>query len=108
MDLSLIQPLDPFLATDSSFDRMDIPEAVWPQVTYNDQIYGLPMTITPLIMWYNPTSFEAVDLTLPENGWTTNEFIDALTQLKDVQPTAPYRSQRPRNNADSSPGWRSR
>jgi len=94
MDLSLIQPLDPFLATDSSFDRHDVPEAMWPQVTINDQIYGLPMTIIPMLMWYNPASFEAAGLSMPESGWTINEFIDALTQLKAVQSTAPYRSQR--------------
>lgn len=94
IDLSLIQPLDPFLSTDMSFDRSDIPDLIWPLVTREEQVYGLPITLMPLMMWYNPKDFEAAGLFPPQMGWTISEFIDAMTMLKDAQPDSkPYRSQ---------------
>jgi len=77
IDLSLIQPLDPFLSTDTSFDRSDIPEILWPLVTRDEKIYELPMTLMPLMMWYNPENFEAAGIFPPEMGWTISDFIDA-------------------------------
>lgn len=94
IDLSLIQPLDPFLSTDSTFDRSDIPEILWPLVTRDEKVYGLPMTLMPLMMWYNPKDFEAAGVFPPEMGWTISDFIDALTMLKEAQPdNKPYGSQ---------------
>jgi ABC-type glycerol-3-phosphate transport system substrate-binding protein len=94
IDVSLLQPFDPFLSTDSSFDRSNIPNMIWPLVTRDEKIYGLPMTLLPLMMWYNPADFEAAGVFPPQMGWTISEFIDVLKQLKEAQPDkAPYRSQ---------------
>lgn len=94
IDLSLIQPLEPFLSTDSNFDTSDIPEKLWPAVTRDEMVYGLPITITPLMMWYNPNTFENAGAFPPQNGWMASDFIDALKVLKESQPgSTPYSSQ---------------
>lgn len=86
IDRGLLQPFDPFLATDSEFDRSDIPDVLWSSVTRDGQIYALPMTLMPLMVWYNPTTFEEAGVPLPQNGWTISEFLDAMTQLKAAEP----------------------
>jgi ABC-type glycerol-3-phosphate transport system substrate-binding protein len=96
LDLSVLQPLDAFLATDPTFDRSDIPAALWPQVTVNDQIYALPVTLTPLMMWYNPKDFKAVGIDVPENSWMISDFLDAVAHLNEISPDHKvYRSQTP-------------
>jgi ABC-type glycerol-3-phosphate transport system substrate-binding protein len=93
IDLTLLQPLDPFLSTDATFDRSDIPNLIWPLVTRDEQTYALPMTLLPLMMWYNPTDFEAAGVFPPEMGWTISEFMDALKLLKEAQSDKkPYHS----------------
>jgi ABC-type glycerol-3-phosphate transport system substrate-binding protein len=93
IDLMLLQPLDPFLSTDSTFDRRDTPDLIWPLVTRDEKTYALPMTLLPLMMFYSPADFEAAGVLPPEMGWTISDFIDALMLLKEAQPDKkPYHS----------------
>lgn len=44
-------------------------------------IYGLPNDFTPMVMYYNPVSFENAGVDLPNSDWTWDEFLDTVQRL---------------------------
>jgi ABC-type glycerol-3-phosphate transport system substrate-binding protein len=73
--------LDPLMNADPNFDRADFIPQVLDQLTREDQIWGLPMTIEPTVIWYNPESFAEANVPEPETGWTVSQFADALQMI---------------------------
>lgn len=93
-ELAMLQPLEPFFAMDTALDQTDMPASFWTAVTREGAIYGLPMTVQPHMMWYNPVDLENAGVFPPSSGWTVSDFMAALSQLKDANPDAkPYRTQ---------------
>jgi ABC-type glycerol-3-phosphate transport system substrate-binding protein len=76
--------LDPFMDADADFDRDDFLKGVLPQMQRNDHIWGYPITVQPSILWYDSVIFSKAGLPAPDNGWTVDEFNDALKRLKDA------------------------
>ncbi len=44
-------------------------------------IYGLPNDFTPMVMYYNPVSFENAGVDLPTSDWTWEQFLDTAQRL---------------------------
>ncbi|MGB1289059.1 MAG: ABC transporter substrate-binding protein, partial [Aggregatilineales bacterium] len=82
IDLTTILPLDPFLAADINFDESEILPGVMQQVRREGQTWALPLSIQPMMLWYNSTIFEEAGAFPPYSGWTTADFEDALRQIE--------------------------
>jgi ABC-type glycerol-3-phosphate transport system substrate-binding protein len=80
-DLSLILSLDPYLSADPNFNPDEMVVGTMDEVTRDGMIWGMPMSLTPLVMWYEPTLFEEANLPMPENDWTVSQWEDAMRTL---------------------------
>ena len=96
MDLSnpTLLNLDPFLDADPNFDESDLVPHVLEQLTRENRVWGMPLTIEPEILWYNPNAFSEANAIEPQTGWTVDQFADALqvlhTDPDDPAPFQPY------------------
>lgn len=88
--LDQILAIEPFLNADANFNRDDILTGVLDQVTRDNQLWGMPMNATPTILWVNTRMFEEAGVPVPNARWTTNEFVDALTQLATITEDPPF------------------
>jgi multiple sugar transport system substrate-binding protein len=73
----VIQPVD-FVYGHDGVDRSVIPAGFFPAVTWDGHLYGVPMTIQPVAMYYNPELFKANRLIVPT---TTSALISALESI---------------------------
>ncbi len=78
--------LDPLLDVDPTFDRADVVGGALRDVQRANHVYGFPLTLKPLTLRYNIQQFKQAGLATPVNGWTIDQFIDALKALKTAQP----------------------
>ncbi len=81
-NLAKLVPLDPFTSADTTFDKADLVGGVLAQVTRDNKIYALPSDIAPEVLKYDVTAFEKAGVPAPGLLWTTDQFADALKQLK--------------------------
>ena len=89
-DTTAIFNLDPYMDTDPNFDPNDVVGGLMVQITKDNHIWAYPMTIQPQTMQYNATIFQQAGVPAPTNGWTVDQFVDALRTLKDYLNTAPF------------------
>jgi ABC-type glycerol-3-phosphate transport system substrate-binding protein len=95
-DLSGVLSLDPYLDTDVSFDRNAVIGNTLAQLQLNNQTWAMPLAIQPEALRYDSNLFAQAGAVAPENGWSTDQFIDALRLLKNVTgETSPFISQTP-------------
>ena len=80
--LSSLISLDPYLDADPTFNRDDIINGILEQVAFDNRIWAYPLAIQPEVLRYSPALFEQAGIPLPQAGWTANEFVEALRQLK--------------------------
>ena len=73
---------DPFIDADPNFDQGDVINTVMQQVEFDNRIWALPIVIQPEVLRYNAELFERAGVPLPQDGWTVDEFVDALQRLK--------------------------
>ena len=91
MDLTTVLNLDPYLNADPSFDRNDFLGGVLEQVSRENMTWAIPLYVQPEILWYNSETFSEMGAQLPEDGWTVDQFIDALQMLRpDPEGQAPF------------------
>lgn len=84
-NVSNLVSLDPFLDADPNFDRNDLVSSLLEQVRFDNRTWAYPLAIQPEVLSYSPELFTRAGVPLPENGWTIDQFVDALRALK---PTA--------------------
>jgi ABC-type glycerol-3-phosphate transport system substrate-binding protein len=84
VDLTLLAPLDAYIASDPSYNPDDVVEGAINQLRREGQLWALPMSIAPAAMWYNEDKFAEAGAFTPYEGWTIGDFETALTALKDV------------------------
>lgn len=92
IDRSLILNIDPLLAADPTFQENDFVTGVLQQYMADGHVWALPMTIEPMVMWYNAKRFQETGVPLPHSGWTAAEFADALRQIGILDNGAPFRT----------------
>jgi ABC-type glycerol-3-phosphate transport system substrate-binding protein len=81
-DTSALLNIDPFLDSDPTFDEADYLTGVLNQVQHSDRTWALPVDIQPMVLRYNSELFTERNIPAPTNGWTVDQFADALNQLK--------------------------
>lgn len=52
-----------------------------------DKLVGIPMAFSPRVIYFNPKWFEKAGCDMPSNGWTWDDFISSIRQLKRVLPS---------------------
>jgi multiple sugar transport system substrate-binding protein len=77
--------LQPLMEADPNFKRDDYHSGVMAQFARNGSQYGLPRTISPLMLLYNGSRFDEVGLSRPNSEWTMTDFTTASGQLSDGQ-----------------------
>ncbi|MBZ0301512.1 MAG: extracellular solute-binding protein, partial [Anaerolineae bacterium] len=82
--LSSVISLDPFMDADPQFDQADLIGGVMQQVRFDNRTWAYPLAIQPEVLRYNPDLFTRAGVPLPDQGWTTTQFVDALHALKST------------------------
>jgi ABC-type glycerol-3-phosphate transport system substrate-binding protein len=78
--------LDPLLNADPNFDPRDVIGSVFDQFRFNGELWAYPLTLRPKVLWYDTEAFSQAGVPMPENGWSVEEFADALMRLKAASP----------------------
>lgn len=81
-DLSMILNLDPLIDTDVNFDRNDVIGNTLAQLQQDNKTWALPLAIQPQMLEYDANLFAQYGVPEPLDGWTTDEFTDALRMLR--------------------------
>ncbi len=79
---SQILDLQPLIDADPNFSDDDVLAGVMSQLQRENGTWALPVSIYPTVLRYNAQMLADAGVTIPENGWTAGEFLDALNQLK--------------------------
>lgn len=87
-DLTLLLPIDPLLFSDPNINVNDFVGNVLDVLSQNGVVFGMPLYIQPEVLYYNIDLFNAAGAFLPYQGWTVNDFEQALRTLK-VNPDDP-------------------
>ncbi len=68
--------LEPLLAKDDDARSLltDIPPSHWALNRVNGELYGLPVSTRPLVMYYNKTLLASLGLEPPAPGWSLDDF----------------------------------
>ncbi len=89
--LDKLLPLDSILAADNTFDKGDVVGNAMSPLTRDNKIWAMPIVITLTILKYDAQRFDQVGLAAPTNGWTIDQFTDALKGLHiDPKDPAPF------------------
>lgn len=84
LDTSQLLPLDPLLSADLNYNSGDLPPNILAQMQSNGVTYGLPMTLQPELLTYNPRAFADAGIVEPTEGWNMGEFENALILLDAI------------------------
>ena len=84
LDTSQLLPIDPLVNADLDYNINDLPPNILQQMQFNGATYGLPLTLQPEVLTYNPKSFASAAITPPVDGWDIAEFESALRLLDDA------------------------
>jgi multiple sugar transport system substrate-binding protein len=76
-DAGVIQPVD-YAYGSGGVDKSVFPKAFFPAVTWKGRLYGIPMTIQSVGLYYNPEMYKAAGIAVPS---TTGELISAAEKL---------------------------
>jgi ABC-type glycerol-3-phosphate transport system substrate-binding protein len=66
---------------DPSFPVEDFFPGTLDRFRWRGGIYGLPATVLPILMLYDPGMFDEVGVPYPRIGWTWDDFMQAVAQL---------------------------
>ena len=79
LEQGVVEPLDAFFTEEELADFFPGAIAAY---TYNDNLYGVPMSMTAHVMLLNLDHFEEAGVEPPENGkWTWDEFVEKAEAL---------------------------
>ena len=76
-DAGVVQPVD-YAYGSGGIDKSVFPAAFFPAVTYKGHLYGIPMTIQSVGLYYNPDMYKSAGIAVPS---TTAELIAAAEKL---------------------------
>ncbi len=79
---NLLEPLTPYLKTDTSIKLGDFYSTLINWYTVKGDLYVLPRDIAPVcVVYYNQKAFDEAGLSYPKDDWTTEEFLAAAVKL---------------------------
>lgn len=79
-----VLPLDPLMDADPAFDRDDFIGGVLSFAQQDAVTFGYPLTIAPEVLRVDVAQFEKAGVPIPAVGWSMDEFLDALRQLRST------------------------
>jgi multiple sugar transport system substrate-binding protein len=77
----VLENLTSFLSADTSFHLADFFPALLKTVTIRDQVFGVPVGYTPMVMYYNRRLFREAGVNYPDTSWTWNDFLQTAIKL---------------------------
>ena len=80
-DLTGLLNINPFLDADPNFNRNNLLGTSLAQVQRDNQTWAYPISISPQMLRYDVELFNQYGLPLPTQGWTMDQFVDALMIL---------------------------
>jgi len=78
-----ILSLEPFIQQDQSFDLSDFYPGTTELFVKNGQLWGLPVEVDPLVMYYNQDLFDQYGVSYPHIGWTWDDFLADALAIRD-------------------------
>lgn len=84
IDPETLYAIDPLMFQDANYNVNDLATGALSLVQVEGMTYGLPITIQPAMLQYNPESFAQAGVSEPLGGWTISEFGDSLLALDSV------------------------
>jgi multiple sugar transport system substrate-binding protein len=63
--------------SDTLFDEEDYFELPFNAFKYDDELYGLPISWTPLVLYYNKDIFDKAGMPYPDSTWDWGDFLSA-------------------------------
>jgi len=79
LDLSQFLSQDKKLKQDFFSKALDL-------LIYGNKIYGLPMSVQPVVIYYNKTLFDKNKIPYPTNDWTWDDFLSIAKKLTKYSP----------------------
>jgi len=77
----VLENLNSWIAADTGFH----PEAFFPALlkttTIREQIFGIPVGYTPMVIYYNRRLFREAGISYPDSSWTWNDFLHTAIKL---------------------------
>lgn len=71
--------------SDTLFDEEDYFELPLNAFKYEEKLYGLPISWTPLVLYYNKDIFDEAGLSYPDTTWDWDDFLSACKKCtKDI------------------------
>ncbi len=84
VNLDLLLSLDPLVSTDPAFDSSDFVAGIFEQVRVNNQLWALPLQISPLVLRFDYEVYNQAGVIIPQGTWSVSEFEDTLRQIQFV------------------------
>lgn len=79
----LLAPLDGLLANATGIDENTFYPAALEAFQHEDTQYGLPITFSTVVLFYNQDLFDAAGVAYPTDDWTWTDVLAAADQLTD-------------------------
>ncbi|MEQ8676839.1 MAG: extracellular solute-binding protein [Aggregatilineales bacterium] len=83
VDNGLVLSLDPFLDVDPNFDPNAVIGGALGQLQRDNQTWGLPVGLSPAVLWYNEATLSNLGLTPQAVTWSINDFDAVLSSAEN-------------------------
>jgi ABC-type glycerol-3-phosphate transport system substrate-binding protein len=77
----MLQPIDPFVARDRSFDKDDFEPVMWNAFVLDGKTWAIPREGGPTVLYYNKHLFDAAGVPYPTDDWTWDDWRMAALKL---------------------------
>ncbi len=77
----VLENLTSRIAADTSFRLSAFFPALLKTAAIRDQIYGIPVGYTPMVMYYNRRLFREAGVPYPDSSWTWDDFLKTAIKL---------------------------
>jgi multiple sugar transport system substrate-binding protein len=77
----VLENLNPWIAADTGFHTRDFFPALLKTSTVREQIYGIPVGYTPMVIYYNRRLFREAGVPYPAPSWTWEDFLQTAITL---------------------------
>lgn len=85
VDAGALASFEEMKRTDTLFDEQDYFELPFNAFNYEGNLYGLPISWTPLILYYNKDIFDEAGVSYPDTTWDWDDFLSACKRCtKDI------------------------
>lgn len=80
-DQAALLSIDPFFDADPTISEDDFYPQALTLFTDQGQLWGLPAEMNITVIMYNKALFDAAGVPYPNNGWTTDDFLETAVAL---------------------------